>query len=141
MVKISLKQIQDFKFECINSTGHSAVIDGPAKIGGSDEGLRPMEMVLMGLAGCSSFDLLSILRKQRQDVVSLNIDVEGERSDDVPSVYTGIKLIFTIEGKVNENKVEKALGLAVEKYCSVASMLESTAKISWEYKILAKENM
>lgn len=141
MVKVSLKQIKDYKFECVNSIGKSAIIDGPAKIGGSDEGLRPMEMVLMGLAGCSSFDLLSILRKQRQDVVSLNIDVEGERSDDTPSVYTHIKLIFKIVGDVSEKKLEKALGLAVEKYCSVAAMLESTAKISWEYQITPKDEV
>ena len=136
MVEVNLKRLEGFKFEATNSLGKSAVLDGPAGIGGSDDGLRPMEMVLMGLAGCSSFDLVSILQKQRQTVEDLDIKVQGERSDNVPSVYEKIHMVFSLKGEIDPKKLEKALELSVEKYCSVAAMLNSTAKITYEYKII-----
>ncbi|MGL1936767.1 MAG: OsmC family protein [Fibrobacterales bacterium] len=135
MVEVTLKRDTGYKFVASNATGHEAVLDGPAKIGGTDDGLRPMEMVLMGLAGCSSFDLLSILEKQRQTVEDLEIKVQGSRVDTVPSVYDAIHLIFNFKGDIDPAKLERALALAVDKYCSVAEMLKTTVKISYEYTI------
>lgn len=137
MVEVTLKREEGFKFVATNATGHTAVLDGPEKIGGTDDGLRPMEMVLMGLAGCSSFDLVTILQKQRQQIDDLEIVVQGHRADAIPAVYEKIHLIFKLKGEIEPSKLEKALTLAVEKYCSVAEMLNKTAKITYEYTINA----
>jgi putative redox protein len=135
MVEVTLKRDTGYKFVATNATGHEAVLDGPAKIGGTDDGLRPMEMILMGLAGCSSFDLLSILEKQRQTVDDLEIKVQGHRVDAVPAVYEKIHLIFNFTGTIDPAKLERALGLAVDKYCSVVDMLKPNVEITYEYSI------
>ncbi len=137
MVEVTLTRQTGYKFVAENATGHNAVLDGPSKIGGTDDGLRPMEMVLMGLAGCSSFDLLSILEKQRQTVDDLIITVQGHRTEAVPSVYEKIHIIFKLTGEIDASKLERALALAVDKYCSVAEMLNKTAEITYEYTINA----
>jgi putative redox protein len=129
MTEISLKNLGDFKFEAINSQGKSAILDGPAKIGGTDDGIRPMEMILMGLGGCSVFDMISILRKQRQEVESIDIKVQGERAETVPSVFTKINVIFEAKGKIDPKKLQKAADLSMEKYWSVS-------KITFETKIV-----
>lgn len=136
MVEVRLKRDSGYKLIASNSEGKTAVLDGPPTIGGKGDGLRPMEMVLMGLAGCSSFDLLSILKKQRQIVDDMEIVVRGNRANAVPSVYTDIHLHYILKGKIEESKLRKALTFAVEKYCSVAEMLNKTAKITWDYEIL-----
>jgi putative redox protein len=136
MTEISLKNLGDFKFEAINSQGKSAILDGPAKIGGTDDGIRPMEMILMGLGGCSVFDMISILRKQRQDVESIDIKVQGERAETVPSVFTKINVIFEAKGKIDPKKLQKAADLSMEKYCSVSKMLQSSVEITFETKIV-----
>lgn len=136
MVEVSLKQIGPVKFECSNSLGKSCVIDGPASIGGGEDGLRPMELILMGLAGCSSFDVLNILRKQRQEIEDLEVKVEGDRADATPAVYTDILLKFKAKGKVDPTKLKKAIEISVEKYCSAAAMLSKTAQIRFEFEIV-----
>jgi putative redox protein len=136
MTEISLKNLGDFKFEAINSQGKSAILDGPAKIGGTDDGIRPMEMILMGLGGCSVFDMISILRKQRQEVESIDIKVQGERAETVPSVFTKINVIFEAKGKIDPKKLQKAADLSMEKYCSVSKMLQSSVEITFETKIV-----
>lgn len=128
--QIKLNQIDNYKFECVNSAGKSAIIDGPASIGGGDDGVRPMEMVLMGLGGCSSFDVLNILKKQRVDIQDLQIIVDGTRADEVPSVFTEIVVTFKAKGQFPIKKLEKAAELSMEKYCSVSKMLGATVKIS-----------
>ena len=136
MVEIRLKRDSGYKFIATNSDGKTAVLDGPTSIGGFGDGLRPMEMILMGLAGCSSFDLLSILKKQRQIIDDLEIIVKGKRAESIPAVYTDIFLLYKLKGKIDETKLKKALELAVEKYCSVAEMLNKTAKINWDYQLI-----
>lgn len=136
MVEVKLKQIGNVKFECINSLGKSCIIDGPASIGGTEDGLRPMELLLMGLAGCSSFDVLNILRKQRQEIDDLNVTVQGERVDATPAVYNDILLRFEATGNVDAKKLEKAIQISIEKYCSAAAMLSKTATIRYEFAIL-----
>ncbi len=136
MVEVRLKRESGYKLIASNADGKIAVLDGPPAIGGEGDGLRPMEMVLMGLAGCSSFDLLSILEKQRQTVDDLEIVVNGNRADSVPAVYTDIHIHYILKGKIDELKLRKALELAVDKYCSVAEMLNKTAKITWDFELL-----
>ncbi|MCY4051113.1 MAG: OsmC family protein [Gammaproteobacteria bacterium] len=106
-------------------------IDGSETVGGQEKGPRPMELVLGALAGCSAIDVMSTLRKMKQDVSDCQIEVTGERADQVPAVFCHIQLDFLIYGNnLDQRKVQRAVTLAVEKYCSVGKMLESTARIS-----------
>ena len=98
-------------------------IDGSEGIGGEGKGIRPMELVLMALGSCSVFDLTTILNKQRQEIEDIQVDVQAERRDTVPNIFTKIHILFTIKGKVDEEKAQKAAHLAVKKYCSVHDML------------------
>lgn len=98
-------------------------IDGSEGIGGEGKGVRPMELVLMALGSCSVFDLTTILNKQRQEIEDIQVDVQAERRDTVPNIFTKIHILFTIKGKVDEEKAQKAAHLAVKKYCSVHDML------------------
>lgn len=135
MTEITLKRVSGFKFEAENSIGKKAILDGPEKIGGTDDGVRPMEMVLMGLAGCSSFDVLHILQKGRQEVEDLDVKVSAERADAVPSVFTKINLHFIVSGKVSEKRVSQAVELSMEKYCSVSAMLSKSVEITHSFEI------
>lgn len=135
MTEVSLKRISGFKFEAVNSLGKTAVLDGPEKIGGTDDGVRPMEMVLMGLAGCSSFDVLHILQKGRQNVEDLEVKVQAERADAVPAVFTKIHLHFIASGEVSEKRLKQAVELSMEKYCSVSAMLSKSAEITHSYEL------
>jgi putative redox protein len=128
-----------YRFECVNAAGKSCVIDGPSSIGGGEDGLRPMELVLMGLAGCSTFDIINILRKQRQNVVDLKVKVIGERAEVEPKVYTEITLQFVAVGEVDPVKLQRAVELSMDKYCSVAAMLNKTAVIRYESSVLPAE--
>ena len=123
-MKVELKRVNDaVHFEASGSESVKVYIDGSEAIGGQGLGVRPMELVLMALGSCSSFDLLSILKKQRQEVDDVSVSVEGERKDAVPAVFTKIHMTFNITGNVDAVKVEKAADLAVKKYCSVHDML------------------
>lgn len=134
--KIELKQLSDYKFECVNAIGKTAIIDGPESIGGSDDGVRPMEMILMGLGGCSSFDVQRILKKQRVPIEDLKITVDGTRADETPSVFTDIVVTFTAKGNVPEKKLQKAIELSMDKYCSVSKMLGATVNITHQAVII-----
>ena len=129
-VEVKLKRVKNCNFEAVNSGGQVAMIDGPPSLGGEDKGVRPMEMVLMGLAGCSSMDLILILGKQRQNPEDIEVTVKGTRVDAVPAVYSDIHMHFEVSGEVDEKKLQKAADLSVEKYCSVVKMLEPTVKIT-----------
>ncbi len=129
-VEIKLKRVKNCNFEAMNADGKTAMIDGPPSLGGENKGVRPMEMVLMGLAGCSSMDLLLILQKQRQSPEDIDVTVKGTRVDAVPAVYSDIHMHFEVSGEVTEKKLQKAADLSVEKYCSVVKMLEPTVKIT-----------
>ena len=135
MTEIRLERIEGLKFKALNAAGKSALIDGPASLGGSDDGVRPMEMILMGLAGCSSFDILHILKKSRQEVKDFDITVQGDRADAVPSVFTTIRVHFILTGELSEKHVKRAIDLSMEKYCSVSAMLEKSVKIEHSFEI------
>jgi len=114
----------DAKFTAESETGHTVVMDGPPDHGGKNQGARPMEMMLIGLGGCSSFDVVHILKKSRQDVTDCVAEIEAERADAVPAVFTKIHLHFVVTGNnLKENMVTNAVKLSAEKYCSASIML------------------
>jgi putative redox protein len=112
-------------------------MDGSPAVGGENKGFRPMQMLLAALGGCSTIDIVSILKKQRQPVDDIAITVEGEREPGVePSLFRDIRVHFTLKGNLDEDKVRKAVELSMEKYCSVAKTLEKTAAITYSFSVL-----
>jgi putative redox protein len=131
MTNASATWIEKQEFTTISDSGHSMVIDGDKVAGNS-----PMELVLIGLCGCTGYDVVSILKKKREPFSSLEVRAEAERAPNPPSVYTKIKLIYRIGGKVSHKAAEDAVRLSKEKYCSVSAMLDKTAKITTEIEYL-----
>ncbi len=130
-MKVTLHLNDGVHFSACTESGQRFEIDGSGAVGGQDKGTRPMELVLGALAGCSAIDVMSTLRKMKQDVSDCQIKVTGERADQVPAVFSNIQLDFIIYGvNLDQRKVQRAVTLSVEKYCSVGKMLESTARIS-----------
>jgi putative redox protein len=125
MTEAKTTWIEKQRFNGIATSGHSIVVDGD-----KTEGNSPMELVLIGLCGCTGYDVVSILQKKREAFTSLEVRAEAERAAAPPSVYTKIKLIYRVGGKVSRKAVEDAVRLSKEKYCSVSAMLEKTATIS-----------
>jgi putative redox protein len=125
MVKVELERADAFSaFNAIDSNGHQIKLDTSEEGGGQNYGVRPMQLLLMGLGGCSGIDILSILRKQRQEVNDLNISIEGEREPGKePSLWQDVSIVFTLTGNIDQSKAEKAVALSMEKYCSVAETL------------------
>ena len=124
-MKVTLQRVND-AVHFVGSGNMADVnvhIDGSPEIGGEGAGVRPMELVLMALGSCSALDLVNILKKQRQQIDGLQIDVEGKRRDEVPNIFTAIHLTFKLQGTIDQAKAEKAAHLAVKKYCSVHDML------------------
>ena len=123
-MKTRVKWVDNAMFLGESGSGHSVVMDGPEDHGGRNLGVRPMEMLLLGLGGCTSFDVMSILRKQRLDVTDCVADIDAERADAVPAVFTKIHVHFTVTGRsLKESAVERAVKLSAEKYCSASIML------------------
>lgn len=123
-----------------SGSGHSVVMDGPADHGGRNIGIRPMEMILLGLGGCASFDVMSILKKARQDVVDCRVELHAERADAVPAVFTKIVMTFVVAGNgLKETQVARAVALSAEKYCSASIMLEKAGvEIVHHHKIIER---
>ena len=118
-------------------SGHSITMDGPPEIGGDNLGVRPMEMLLMGVAGCTMIDVVTTLKKMRQELTHCETKVNAERADDHPKVFTNIHIQFLVKGNdLDSKKVEKAITLSAEKYCSASIMLGKTASISHDFEIL-----
>lgn len=124
-MKTTVKWVDNAMFLGESGSGHAVVMDGPEDHGGRNMGVRPMEMLLLGLGGCTSFDVMSILTKQRLKVTDCVAEIEAERADGVPSVFTKIHVHFRITGHaLKETAVERAVKLSAEKYCSASIMLE-----------------
>lgn len=120
-----------------SGSGHAVVMDGAPEAGGRNIGVRPMEMLLLGLGGCTAFDVVMILERGREDVRGCEIDLDGERASEDPKVFTKVKMTFTLRGRnLNPAKVERAIQLSHEKYCSASKMFEHTAVIEHEWKIV-----
>ncbi len=130
--RIKLVQTGPAKFKASNAAGATGVIDGPANMGGENAGLRPMETLLSALAGCSSMDVILIMKKQRQHLERLEVEVDGQRADAVPAVFTSIHLRFKGYGPVDLKKFRKAVELSIGKYCSVSKMLQPAVAITAE---------
>ena len=126
--------IDNQRFLGQSSSSHAIVVDGDKSTGNS-----PMELVLIGLCGCTGYDVASILRKKREPYTHIEVVARAERAPEPPTVYTEIKLVYRVGGKVSHKAVEDAVKLSEEKYCSVAGMLNKTAKISYEIEYLASE--
>ena len=125
-MEATVKWVDDAMFLAESGSGHSVVMDGPPDQGGRNLGVRPMEMLLMGLGGCSAFDVMSMLKKSRQQVVDCRAELKAERADAVPAVFTKIHLHFVVTGKsLKESQVARAVSLSAEKYCSASIMLEA----------------
>ena len=119
-----------------SASGHSVVMDGPAEFGGQNLGVRPMEMLILGLGGCSSFDVILILKKSRQQVEHCEVELDYDRAEENPKVYTRIHMHFIVSGRdLDERKVEKAISLSAERYCSASIMLGKTADITHDFEI------
>lgn len=137
-MKATIKWVDNAMFLGESGSGHSIVMDGPEDHGGRNMGVRPMEMLLLGLGGCTSFDVMSILSKQRQDVTDCVADIQAERADAVPSVFTKIHVNFKVTGRnLKESLVERAVALSAEKYCSASIMLEQGGvEISHSFSVI-----
>lgn len=133
--KVLVEKIGAYKFQGKNAQGKTVTMDGPKSIGGGEDGFRPMEMLLAGMAGCSAMDIVSILEKQRQDLKGLRIELEGERATEHPKVYTAIRVHFILEGPMDEKKVERAVELSMDKYCSAAAMMKAMAEIKYSFEL------
>lgn len=135
-MKVRVKWIGHMSFVAETGSGHSVVMDGPPDRGGHDLAARPMEMVLVGLGGCSTFDVVDILKKSRQPIQGCELEIEAKRADAIPAVFTKIHMHFIITGAdLNENQVKRAVDLSMEKYCSVVEMLRNNVDITHDYEI------
>tara|TARA_B100000686_G_scaffold205766_1_gene212606 strand:+ start:2851 stop:3279 length:429 start_codon:yes stop_codon:yes gene_type:complete len=140
-MKILIKWKGGVSFLGESGNGHSVLMDGAPAIGGRDLGLRPMEMLLMGAGGCTALDVVMILKKGRQEILDCKVDIEAERAKKEPKVFTQIHYHFILTGKnLKTQKVERAINLSIEKYCSASIMLGKTAIISHDYEILDKHS-
>jgi putative redox protein len=140
MVKIELNRLNDaFHFAAANDNGNVVHLDASADVGGTNQGMRPMQMMLAAMGGCSAIDIITILRKQRQDLKDMKITVTGERQKDVvPALYETVHAHYRFFGNLDREKVEKAIRLSIEKYCSVSrTMEEAGAKITYTFEIIA----
>jgi putative redox protein len=140
MIKIEIERVTgDFGFEAKDEMGHTVRMDSSPETGGVDFGVRPMQMLLMGLGGCSGIDIVSILKKQRQPVEGFRILIEGEReSGKEPSLWQEVNIVFELRGAVDPEKARKACELSIGKYCSVAATLqEARTKIRWDVRVVA----
>lgn len=127
---------EQMSFVAEADSGHALVMDGSVEIGGRNLGPRPMELLLMGLGGCSSIDVVMILQKSRQDVRDCVVEISARRADQDPKVFTEIHLHFVISGKaLDPKRVAHAIGLSAEKYCSASIMLGKTAVVTHDYEI------
>lgn len=137
-----VKWLDHMSFVGESGSGHSVVLDGSPEHGGRDLGVRPMEMVLMGLGGCTAFDVVLMLQKSRQNVTALEVRLAATRAEEVPQVFTRISVHFVIEGHdLNEKHVARAVSLSAEKYCSVSRMLETTAAIDCTWEIVGADRV
>jgi putative redox protein len=136
-MKINLKRLNDhFNLEATNEEGNSILIDGSPDIGGHGKGMRPMQLLLAAVGGCSAIDVILILKKQKQIIESFEIEVDGERENiEDYSLFREIVLHFKIKGQVDLKKAEKAVQLSIEKYCSVSKTLEPTANITYKVTV------
>ena len=135
MSKMTATWTDGMRFVYESGTGHGLVTDAPREIGGTDTAPTPMELILLGLIGCTGVDVSSILIRMKEPLDGLKVSVEAERADEHPKVYTKIHITYEFRGNLNVKKVERAIRLSEDTYCSVTAMLGKTAEISSEYHL------
>ncbi|MGO9611961.1 MAG: OsmC family protein [Dissulfurispiraceae bacterium] len=137
MLHSKVKWSGGLQFVGESETGHAIVVDADPEAGGSNTGMRPMELLLIGIGGCSGMDVASILQKKKQAITSLEVNLKGEKADSYPQKFTAIDLEFVVRGEdLSEEAVKKAIDLSMDKYCSVKATVEGVARITYAYKIL-----
>lgn len=140
-MKAKVQWVDGVSFKASSNSGHDVVLDGPESHGGRDLGPRPMELLLMGMGGCASFDVLTMLQKGRQDVKDCVAELSAERADAVPAVFTKIHINFVVTGvKLKESQVKRAVELSAEKYCSASIMMQAAGvEVTHSYEIVSEE--
>lgn len=134
---IEIQQVKGSTFAAKGDSGHWVIMDAPKEIGGSSAGSSPMEMILMGLGGCTSMDVLSILVKMKEDVLDYKVEIFAENAEEHPKIYTKIKIKYYFYGNnLNGKNIEKAIRLSQDKYCSVSAMLKKSSEIDFSYEII-----
>ncbi|MBI5438450.1 MAG: OsmC family protein [Nitrosomonadales bacterium] len=136
-MKVRVKWVEQASFLGETESGHTVLMDGPPTAGGRNLGPRPMEMLLLGTGGCTNFDVVSILKKSRQAVTDCYVELEAERAETDPKVFTRIHMHFVVKGRdIKPEAVEKAIKLSAEKYCSASIMLGATAAITHDFEVI-----
>ena len=136
-MKARIKWIQDAEFVGESGSGHSVIMDGPPEFGGANKGVRPMEMILLGLGGCTAFDVVHILKKSRQSVSDCVVELHADRAIKDPKVFKKIHIHFIVTGTdLSEAMVKRAVNLSAEKYCSASIMLSKSVDISHDFEII-----
>jgi len=137
-MKARVKWVEDATFLGESASGHAVVMDGPPESGGRDLGIRPMEMILLGVGGCTAFDVVMILKKARQPVADCVVEMEAERATSEPKVFTRIHVHFVVTGSgLSDKQVARAVELSAEKYCSASIMLSKAVDISHDYEVVS----
>ncbi|MDA7691276.1 OsmC family protein [Methylophilaceae bacterium] len=135
-MKTQIKWMQDISFKGKSESGHEVILDGPEELGGKGLGMRPMEMMLIGMGGCTSFDVVTILKRSRQQITGCIAEIEAVRADAIPKVFTSIHIHFLIKGiDLQKKAVERAVELSANKYCSASIMLGKSVKITHDFVI------
>ena len=139
-MKAVVKWLDHMSFVGESESGHSVVMDGPPESGGRNMGVRPMEMVLLGMGGCTAFDVVMILQRQLQAITDCHVELSAERADEVPKVFTRIHAHYVVKGKgLDEKKVARAVDMTAEKYCSVSIMLAKSAEVTHDFEIIDED--
>ena len=135
-MKTQIKWMKDVSFKGKSESGHEVILDGPEELGGKGLGMRPMEMMLIGMGGCTSFDVVTILKRSRQQITGCIAEIEAVRADAIPKVFTSIHIHFLIKGiDLQKKAVERAVELSANKYCSASIMLGKSVKITHDFII------
>ena len=137
MPEAKVTLVNNMVFNGISGSGHQLTMDADDASGGTNKGFRPMELLLVGFGGCTGMDVISILRKKRQNVTSLEMNVKGEKAGDYPKVYRDVHIEYVVRGKGVQNEaVERAIALSLDKYCSVGATLAKAGTITHSYRII-----
>lgn len=135
-MKARIKWVEHASFLAESGSGHALLLDGAPEHGGRNLGIRPMEAVLIGLGGCTAFDVVAILRKSRQAVTDCVVELSADRAEEAPRVFTRIHMIYRVRGRgLGEPQVRRAVSLSAEKYCSATAMLRNSVEITHQYVI------
>ncbi len=136
-MKSRIKLVENMQFVGTADSGHAVIMDAPPSVGGNNSGAKPSELLLMGLGGCSGMDVVSILRKKKQDVTNFEMNVDGETAESHPRSFIGIHIEYVITGRnISDDAVKRAIDLSIDKYCMVGNTINKNAKITYSYRVI-----